>query len=81
MTRNEVTLNEVIARNVKALREEREMHQTDLAAAAGLTASFVSQIEAGVRACRTDTIAALARALKVKPHVLLMKKREEVTTP
>jgi transcriptional regulator with XRE-family HTH domain len=58
---------------VRAKREERDMSQEDLADAAELHRTHVSLIERGQRTVRIDTVAALARALRVQPGELMPK--------
>jgi DNA-binding XRE family transcriptional regulator len=59
------------ARTVRQLRARKGMTQFDLARAAGLGRSFVSQLERGRFSASLDTIAALATALGVPPSLLL----------
>lgn len=59
------------ARNVRQLRSRKGMTQFDLASAAGLGRSFVSQLERGRFSASLETIAALATALGVPPSLLL----------
>lgn len=59
------------ARNVRQLRTHKGMTQADLACAAGLGRSFVSQLERGRFSATLETIAALATALAVPPSLLL----------
>ena len=59
------------ARNVRQLRSHKGMTQLDLASAAGLGRSFVSQLERGRFSASLETIAALATARGVPPSLLL----------
>ena len=58
---------------VRALREARGMSQEDLAEAAALHRTHISLIERGQRTVRIDTVASLARALRVQPGELMPK--------
>lgn len=58
------------ANPIKAIRENRGMTQRDLAAAAGINAVYLSQIERGARVGSLETLKALARALKVDMEML-----------
>jgi transcriptional regulator with XRE-family HTH domain len=61
-----------IGQNVKRLRAAAGMTQQDLAVAAGLSTSVVSQIEQGTNADpRMNTLAALAKALGVSVDELM----------
>ncbi|NUA99729.1 helix-turn-helix domain-containing protein [Azospirillum melinis] len=50
---------------VKVFREHRGMTQSQLAQAAGLKQSYVSQIESGVRTGSVDVLKRIAAALRV----------------
>jgi transcriptional regulator with XRE-family HTH domain len=56
---------------VKVWREYREMTQQQLAAAAGISASYLSQIESGKRRGSAEVLAAIARALRLTVDDLL----------
>lgn len=58
------------ANPIKAVREHRGMTQRDLAAAVGINAVYLSQIERGARVGSLETLRALARALKVDMDML-----------
>lgn len=59
-------------RALKALREVRHLKQKELADRAQLDASYVSQIESGKRIPSTSAIEAIAKALGVPMHLLLL---------
>jgi DNA-binding XRE family transcriptional regulator len=50
---------------IKVWREHRGLTVSELAAAAGLSQPYVSQIESGVRKGRGKAVAALAKALRI----------------
>jgi DNA-binding XRE family transcriptional regulator len=56
---------------VKVWREHRGLTVSDLAAAAGLSQPYVSQIESGTRKGRGKAIMALVKALRVEAEDLL----------
>lgn len=58
---------------LRVWREHRGLTQADLAAAASLTASYVSQIEAGRKSPTVDVYRALAAALGVTVDDLLLQ--------
>src|SRR5690606_2600939 len=58
-------------KRVRHLRLERSMIAADLATAAGISSSFLSQIEKGRAAPSLRVLDSLARALKVSTGVLL----------
>jgi transcriptional regulator with XRE-family HTH domain len=59
-------------RALKALRDVRQLKQKELADRAELDASYVSQIESGKRIPSTSAIEAIAKALGVPMHLLLL---------
>ena len=77
-----VDLMTPIGLNVKRLRTATEMTQQQLAVAAGLSVSIVSQIEQGTNADpRGSTLRALARALKTTVDELLREPDAEDAAP
>lgn len=68
----EETWNRLEAREnpVRVLREFRAMTQTELAKAAGLSQSYLSEIERGSREGTISTVKAIAKALAVPLTVL-----------
>ncbi len=66
-------LTRSFARNVRALRIAQRITQASLGKRAGITTSYLSMLERGVRTPPLPTITALARALKVKPLYLLQE--------
>lgn len=65
------TLREVLARNIRRIRNSLGMSQEALADAAGLHRTYVGSIERGERNVSVDNIEKLAVALSVKPERLL----------
>jgi transcriptional regulator with XRE-family HTH domain len=59
------------ARNVRRFRTNKGMTQDELAVAAGLGRSFVSQVERGRFSVTLETIAALSGALQICPTMLI----------
>ena len=66
---------------LRELRAAAGLRQGDVAAAAGLSESAVSHLEAGRRAPRPGTVAALARALGVAPADLVAPPVETCAPP
>lgn len=64
-------LRGVVARNVRAKREEAGLSQEELAHAARMHTTYLSGIENGRRNPTLDVIERLARALAVEPAELL----------
>jgi transcriptional regulator with XRE-family HTH domain len=64
-------LRDVFATNLRRLRHERGISQDDLAYDAGVSRSYLSQIEKGVFYASLRVIGNLAASLKVDPSDLL----------
>ncbi len=62
---------QVLAANLRCLRQQRGMSQEDLALASGLSQTYLSDVERGKRNIGIDNIQRLADALKVNPSDLL----------
>ena len=64
-------LRNEFARNVRHFRQLRGMTQHDLAIAAGLGRSFISQLESGRFSATLETVGALSAALGIAPAQLI----------
>jgi len=62
--------HEALGRAVRQLREEQGLTQEQLAEVSGLQATYLSDVERGVRNPAWSTILALAKSLKVQPSEL-----------
>jgi transcriptional regulator with XRE-family HTH domain len=62
---------EIFGRTLRTLREERKLTQEKLAQAAGLTTSYISDLERGMKVPSLTTILQLAAALRLQPPELL----------
>ena len=67
----EYSAREVLALNLIRLRAGKGWSQEALAFEAGLHRTFVAHVERQARNISLDNLARLARALQVKPYVLL----------
>ena len=72
-------LREVFATNLRRLRHERGLSQDDLAYEAGVSRSYLSQVEKGVFYASLKIIGRLAETLQVDPAELL--KSTQFSTP
>jgi transcriptional regulator with XRE-family HTH domain len=63
-------IRKLLGQNVSRLRKEREMKQEALAAAAGITQSYLSQIENGQVNLTLLGVNDLVQALDIKPGEL-----------
>lgn len=65
-------LEHLIAHNIKQIRLQRRMNQTELAKACKTKPAAISMIEGGKRAPSYDMLERIAKALKVTPDQLLI---------
>ena len=68
-------LRETFATNLRRLRHGRKLSQDDLAYEAGVSRSYLSQLEKGVFYASLKVIGRLAETLKVEPAEFLKKTR------
>ncbi|MFZ2664135.1 MAG: helix-turn-helix transcriptional regulator [Patescibacteria group bacterium] len=61
-----------IGEKIRKYREEKSITQEDLALSAGLNRAYIGYIERGERNPSTETIAKIAKALKVQMHELFI---------
>lgn len=69
------------AQNVRQFRRKRGMTQDQLACAAGICRSFVSQIERGRFSVTLETVAVLSAALGIPPSALIQSGDRACTLP
>lgn len=62
---------QLLATNLRAIRQTRRLTQDDLAALCGITRSYVSDVEHGKRNIGLDCLAAIAQALGLATGELL----------
>lgn len=72
-TRNQGGLQAIIADNVRRLRVAKGWSQEELAEVCGYHRTYVGGIERGERNITIATLDALAGALGVEPHRLLLR--------
>jgi transcriptional regulator with XRE-family HTH domain len=63
---------EIFGSTIRRLRLEREWTQEHLAGAAGLTTTYVGQVERGAKVASLTVVLRLARGLGVSPTELLV---------
>lgn len=68
-----MTLAEIVARNLRAVRLAAGLPQQILASRARVSVSYVSMLERGERTPPLETLEAMAKALKVSPLYLLQE--------
>lgn len=77
MRKSNTKLNarQVLAENLKRLREARGMTQEDLALESGISRTYLSDVELGKRNIGIDNLERLAQALRVKVADLLIEEK------
>jgi transcriptional regulator with XRE-family HTH domain len=68
-----MSLADIVAQNLFAVRSSRKLSQQEVAAKAKLSVSYISMLERGERTPPLETLEVLAKALGVKPLDLLEK--------
>lgn len=68
-----MTLVQIVAENLRAVRKDEKLSQDVLARKARISVSYVSMLERGERTPPLDTLEALAKALRVSPLYLLQE--------
>ena len=76
---NEKNLKEIYRKNIKTLREERNMTQEALAEKVGISEKYLSALETGSKSGSFETLESLAKALKVEPYELLLPSGKEIS--
>jgi transcriptional regulator with XRE-family HTH domain len=65
------TLREILAKNVRVIRNKLGLSQEELADRAGLHRTYIGSIERAERNVSVDNIEKLSKALEVRPECLL----------
>ena len=68
----EIELVQLYSENIKRLRLSKKLTQERLAERAGITSSYISEIENQKKIGKFETIAAIAAALEVEPYELFL---------
>jgi transcriptional regulator with XRE-family HTH domain len=69
-------LKQIVARNVRRLRNERGLTQEELSGLAGINRNYTGMIEREQRSPTVDMLEKLAKALQVDPVMLLQADKE-----
>jgi transcriptional regulator with XRE-family HTH domain len=64
-------LRDILAKNMRRLRAERELSQEALADECGINRTYLSSVERSERNVSIDNIARIAKGLRVEPWRLL----------
>lgn len=68
-----MSLRAILARNMRQLRQSKDLSQEELAARAEITSNYVSSLEREEYAASIDVLERIALALDVEPTALLAK--------
>jgi len=68
-----MTLTNIVAQNLRAVRAQQKMSQEAVAKKARVSVSYVSMLERGQRTPPLETLEMLAKALDVSPMYLLQE--------
>jgi transcriptional regulator with XRE-family HTH domain len=66
-----MSLNNIVAQNLRASRLQQKLTQEEVARDAGMSVSYISMLERGERSPPLETLEVLAKALRVSPLELL----------
>ena len=69
-------LRDIFAANLRRLRHEKGLAQDDLAYEAGVSRSYLSQLEKGAFYASLKILDKLAKALNVEPYELIVPTRK-----
>lgn len=72
-------LRDLFAANLRRLRHEKGMSQDELAYEAGISRSYLSQLEKGVFFVSIKVMGRLSKTLKVEPDEFLKRPRRSQT--
>ena len=72
-------LNEIYIQNIKRFRKSNDLSQETLSEKAGISPSFLSDIENGKKWGSFETLVSLANALEVEPYELLLPPQTNIS--
>ena len=68
-----VTLRKIVSKNLREVRTQQRLSQETIAKRSGISVSYVSMLERGMRTPPLETLESLAKALHVSPLYLLQE--------
>lgn len=75
----EKELSDIYIKNLKKYRNEKQISQERLSEKAGISPSFLSDIENGKKWGSFETLVSLANALEVEPYELLLPNSQSIS--
>lgn len=70
-----LTLGEILARNLRRLRQEKGLTQEALADLVGMNRNYVGMIERCENSPTVEMLERIAKALHIEPYTLLQRER------
>lgn len=70
-----LTLGEIVARNLRRVRQERGLTQEELAHHVGINRNYVGMIERGENSPTVEMIERLSKVLQIDPAVLFKREK------
>jgi len=74
-----VTLEKIVADNIRGFRKLRNLTQEALAVKSGITANYLACVERNEQGIAVARLEKLAKTLKIEPHLLLIKDAFKMT--
>ena len=72
-----LSLGEIVARNLRQLRQERGLTQEELVDEVGINRNYVGMIERGESSPTVTMIERLSKALRIDPMVLFRREKSQ----
>jgi DNA-binding Xre family transcriptional regulator len=67
----EMDIKQIVGNNIKFIRHKRDMTLDDLSILTGMSRTYINDVELGKNAITVVRLEMIAKALKVKPSILL----------
>lgn len=68
-----MSLKQIVANNIKQLRTEKNLSQTEAAKMTGISSAYWGYLEKGERNPGLDVIEKISQAFNIRPYILLME--------
>jgi len=72
-----VNIKRIIGENIRGYRKKAGWTQEKLAVRAKLNSQYISRLELGQENVKAETVAKIAKELKIEPHLLFMERSFE----
>jgi transcriptional regulator with XRE-family HTH domain len=71
-------IRQIVGNNIKFIRHKKDMTLDDLSILTGMSRTYINDVELGKNAITVVRLEKIAKALKVKPNILLIPKGFEL---